>query len=494
MSHVHPRKICIESHSVKGTAPPALIKLLLVVLAGTLGLSGQSTDSTTLKRLKEFVDQIKVVDIHEHIGLNTSSLMGSRYENIGRMFSTSDVNFYSILSSDYLPADLISAGSPPIPLDWVLNSELQRLWQRHGKYLDLTRNTSYYSQLIDSFKILYDFREPYFTENNIAQLSKMIARNYEDKNRWVAKAFEKAGFDVMLVDQSWDQFKTGTDFPRFVPLMRIDQYLMAIGNREEYEKPGANPRNNPFLQAKKEGFEIRTLDYYLAFADRWFQIFSKKAAGAKCRMAYIRSLDFEDFPLDRARNLFAKPSSSLTPAEKKNLEDFMFHWSVQKLAKYDLPLQIHTGYTAGNRARLDNGQPLKLLNVLMKYPNEKFCLLHGAYPWYHELGALAKSFPNVYVDLVWLPQLSRHAAVEALQEWLDSVPYNKITWGGDEKNIDSAAGSLELGRSVVAQVLAERVDKGLMTEELARDVAVKIFRDNAIEIYKLKTKTHLGLD
>lgn len=445
----------------------------------------------TFERLKSFIDHIKVVDIHEHIGLKTSSLLGSRYQNIGRMFSAPNVNFYSVLASDYLPGDLVSAGAPPIRVDQVLAGDLDALWKTYGRYLDVTRNTSYYSQLVASFRLLYGFQEPYFTRENIAQLSKAISNNYKHKDRWVAAAFKKADFDIMLVDQSWDQFKTETDFSRFVPLMRIDQYLMAISDRDEYEKPGADPRNNPFYQAKKEGFAMKTLDDYLAFADHWFRIFSKTAVGAKCRMAYLRTLYFEDVPYERARELFARPSSSLNPAEKKSLEDFMFHWSVRKLQAYDLPLQIHTGYTAGNRAQLDNGQPMKLLNVLRKYPDEKFCLLHGSYPWYHEVGALAKSFPNVYIDLVWLPQLSRHAAVEALNEWLDSVPDNKIFWGGDEKNIESAAGSLELGRSVVGEVLAGRVDAGLMTEEVAKDVAVKIFRDNAIEAYKLRSKTHL---
>jgi hypothetical protein len=38
---------------------------------------------------------------------------------------------------------------------------------------------------------------------------------------------------------------------------------------------------------------------------------------------------------------------------------------------------------------------------------------------------------------------------------------------------------------VVAQVLAERVSSGRMTNGLAREVAGAIFRDNAIRFYKL---------
>jgi hypothetical protein len=38
----------------------------------------------------------------------------------------------------------------------------------------------------------------------------------------------------------------------------------------------------------------------------------------------------------------------------------------------------------------------------------------------------------------------------------------------------------------VATVLSERVDKGWMTEEMAMEIALRIFRDNAMEVYKLE--------
>ncbi|MBT4510953.1 MAG: hypothetical protein HOC20_01910, partial [Chloroflexi bacterium] len=67
-------------------------------------------------------------------------------------------------------------------------------------------------------------------------------------------------------------------------------------------------------------------------------------------------------------------------------------------------------------------------------------------------------------------------------------PYNKFFWGGDCSVIEGSVGALEFGKSVVVQVLAERVALGLMTEELAMDVSLKIFRDNAIDFFKLGIK------
>ena len=95
-------------------------------------------------------------------------------------------------------------------------------------------------------------------------------------------------------------------------------------------------------------------------------------------------------------------------------------------------------------------------------------------------------FPNVYLDLVWLPQISRQAAVLAIDELLDLVPYNKFFWGGDCAFIEESVGSLDFGKEVVAEVLAKRVERGFMSEVLARDVALKIFRENANDLFKLK--------
>jgi predicted TIM-barrel fold metal-dependent hydrolase len=97
-------------------------------------------------------------------------------------------------------------------------------------------------------------------------------------------------------------------------------------------------------------------------------------------------------------------------------------------------------------------------------------------------------FPNVYLDLVWLPQISREKAVLALDEMLDCVPYNKLFWGGDCAFIEESTGSLDFAKSVVAETLSKRIDRGLLTEDVAYDIVKRIFRENAVEIFKLEEK------
>jgi hypothetical protein len=97
-------------------------------------------------------------------------------------------------------------------------------------------------------------------------------------------------------------------------------------------------------------------------------------------------------------------------------------------------------------------------------------------------------FPNVYLDIVWLPQITREHAILALDEMLDCVPYNKFFWGGDCGLIEESVGSLEYGKEVLAEVLSRRVDRGLMSMEVADDIARGMFRENAIRVFKLEQK------
>jgi hypothetical protein len=102
--------------------------------------------------------------------------------------------------------------------------------------------------------------------------------------------------------------------------------------------------------------------------------------------------------------------------------------------------------------------------------------------------ALGKIFPNVFLDLVFLPQISKEAAIRTLHEILDCIPYNKIFWGGDCRIIEESVGSLQIAKEVILQVLIERLDKGLISEKIALDIVSRIFRENAIEVFKLKEK------
>ena len=123
--------------------------------------------------------------------------------------------------------------------------------------------------------------------------------------------------------------------------------------------------------------------------------------------------------------------------------------------------------------------------ALFSSPDVKFILFQRGFPWTGEHAALGKMFRNAYLDLVWLSQISREETVNALDVIFDGVLYNKNLWGGDCKFIKESVGSLEYEKDIVAEVLAKRVDGGMMTRLVACEIMKRIFWKNAIEVFAL---------
>ena len=444
----------------------------LIFLLPYVFFSCTNTQETTYNRLKAYIDSIKVINTHEH-------------QRTFEQYSGEKCNFYSILAFTYLQSDLISAGAPMLTADDANIGDLGKLWETCGPYLNFCRNTSYYGHLLAGFRLLYGYNESYLTKEGIENLSQQIASNYSRLDDWYGEAFTIAGFELLLVDQYWDNFNMDLDSRYFALVFNINSIATALVNRTIEYRENTPAEQNFYKLAEKDGFSIKNLDDYLDYCNHIFHKFiDHGVVCVKNSMAYGRTLYYPYVSYEEAKRLFDGPLESLSEADKKALVDFMFHWIIQKCIEYDLPIQIHTGYLAGNGNVLENSHPLKLNNLFLSYPKAKFILFHGGFPWTGEYAAMGKMFPNVYLDLVWLPQISRERAVLSLDEMLDCVPYNKFFWGGDCHFIEESAGSLEFGRDVVAHVLTKRVERGLLTEDIAKDIALKIFRENAMTVFR----------
>lgn len=432
----------------------------------------QNPAQQTYQSIKQEIDQIKVINAHEH-------------QHRPEEFGDHDFGFYHVLATTYLSSDIRSAGAAFGDMNELDSLDLEELWQRLGEGLNYSRNTSYYNHFIKGVEKLYGFNDLYFTRENIAVLDGQIRNNYQDYENWLDHAFQQAGFELMFVDQYWNPYNCDLDERYFALVFHINPLVMEASSRPEKDQA----RRGIYEQASVEGYSIHKFEDYLTYCDHLFhKNVANHAVCVKNSMAYSRSLDYENVPYETAESLFNRSSASLTPQEAKKIQDFMFHWVIRKSIEYDLPVQIHTGYLAGNGNVLENGRPVKLNNLFLEYPEAKFVLFHGGYPWTGEYAALAKMFPNVYLDIVWLPQITREHAILALDEMLDCVPYNKFFWGGDCGLIEESVGSLEYGKEVLAEVLSRRVDRGLMSMEVARDIARGMFRENAIRVFKLEEK------
>ena len=217
-------------------------------------MSCAPTNSDTIRaRLKDYIDTIKVVDTHEHQRWDPQD-------------DGHDINFYTILSGSYLRADLVSAGAPPLRAEEINKGDLEALWETYGPSLDFARATSYYGQFLAGFRHLYGYDAPYFTKEGIQSLSEKITVNYQDRDTWYAEAFDKAGFEIMFVDQYWAPFNTKLDPRYFALVLNIGNVATAITRRTIEYPEDAPPSVNLYRLAEEEGFSIQTLEDYLALS------------------------------------------------------------------------------------------------------------------------------------------------------------------------------------------------------------------------------------
>jgi len=435
-------------------------------------LSSACKDETQKARthLEDYANSLKVINTHEH-QLNPLS------------FDYPEFNYFSLLKNSYLEFDLVSSSGIPLSDSLLKNATVEQLFDIYKDFLEYSSITSFAQQFFKGISVLYDIPFNGYDRKQIIRVSDAIKTNYRNYSAWFESSFNKAGFEIMLIDQFWPyDFDVDTSYFRLV--FNTNQVVSGV-TRIENEKPELLYLED-FLQSKGPGFRITSLEHYLEYLDYMFKKAKEKnALCLKNSMAYTRSIDFTEVSAQEAGKLFDK-LPDISGAEKKLLEDFIYHQVINKSIEYDLPVQIHTGYLAGNGNMLENSDPLKINDLFLKYPEAKFIIFHGGYPWTSQVISLAKMFPNVYYDLVWLPQISFTAACSALDEVLDCVPYNKIMWGGDARFIEEAAGSLIYGKEVVVEVLARRVGNGSITTEKAEEILRKIFRENAIEVFDIK--------
>lgn len=451
---------------------------LLLILAFLCGCQGSFNRESAYERILEYSNELLVINTHEH-------------QHEPAEYDIDTANFFHLLHGTYLMQDLISAGGSRLEIKEIDSISLDDQWEIFRDPLDFSRSTSYYAHFIQGFQKLYDFDELYFTVSNVKDLSAQVFSNYSDFDDWYSRAFKQAGFEIMFNDQYWKPFNVDIDTRYFALVFHVNAIVYDIGKRPE---PGGNIVWT-YKYAAEDGFEIESLEDYLNYCEFLFQKnMEHNAVCLKNSMAYGRSLDYGEVSYEEAERLYEVPSSRLTDLERKKLEDFMFHWIIEKSIEHELPIQIHTGYLAGDGNTLENSRPTKLNKLFIKYRDAQFVLFHGGYPWTSEFVALGKMFPNVYLDLVWLPQISREKAVLTLDEMLDCVPYNKIFWGGDCAFIEESTGSLEFAKSVLAETLSKRIERGLLTEEVACDIVKRVFSTNAIEVFSLEEKLAISSD
>jgi predicted TIM-barrel fold metal-dependent hydrolase len=102
------------------------------------------------------------------------------------------------------------------------------------------------------------------------------------------------------------------------------------------------------------------------------------------------------------------------------------------LQKNNIPLTMHMGTTFGRNAPIDEGRPLNVDTVAMRYPDLKMIMAHMGHPWYEECIVVIRKQPNVYAEvsaLHYRPWQFYNILICAQEYTVHNR--NKIFWGTD---------------------------------------------------------------
>jgi uncharacterized protein len=435
---------------------------LAAVTACAGSLMGDDIKRTEIyRRIRTELDAVRAIDTHDHLR-PFDEIPGRDLTDRGR-----GMTLHSVWAGSYY------GWINPLSR-WPDGATFDAWWAGAKHNFADARATSFYRYLLPAFQDLYGVDFETMNDEQARQVNDRIFENYQS-NKWLEHVVtERANIELMLIDPYWARFKFERPYRFGVPVLNVT--TMVDGH---HEGSFASQLDSPYHFARESGKEIRSLDDYLATLDAIFQrAVAADAVCLKTTLAYQRTLDFQNVPRERADTIFGRAKDQLTPQEIKDFQDFIMWRLCELSAKHNLPFQIHTG-----QARIQGSNPMLLVDMIATNPKTKFVLFHGGFPWVGETGVIAMRHKNVWVDSVWLPQLSYTMARRAYQEWLEMMPSDRIMWGADTVQAEGIYAATVWTRQCLAEALAEKVERGELREEQALRIGRQILRENALKLF-----------
>jgi hypothetical protein len=296
---------------------------------------------------------------------------------------------------------------------------------------------------------------------------------------------------------------TGVHPPRFRWVPYVDALLFPLDNSALANTPDRKqffPLEDrlraQYLQQANLKTLPPTLDLYLSklVTPILEQQKSQGAVAEKFEVAYLRPFGFDDTPNPEAARIYATllHTPHPDPGQYKRLQDFLFRYIAQECGRLNLPVHIHTTSGGGGYFDIAGDNPL-LLEPLFNDPSLRktnFVLLHGGWPFIHEIGSLLQK-PNVYLDLSQQSlMISPRTMSTWLREWIELFP-EKILYATDAYPYSQSMGWEEAAyianqniRTSLGMALTGMLQDKQITPAQAEKLAHMVLHANAEALYK----------
>jgi len=418
-----------------------------------------------LAELKQRVDTTPMVDSHEHLQDEVDRLNDN--QNCMRLFR------------NYIGDDFASAG---LIYETVFGKEALKedpivLWRRLEPYWNAVKHGGYARAAQITFKELYGIDK--LEERVIPQLQQAFEK-LSVKGFYEKILREHCRLESCQVMRTGFPFTETTQPTLLLQDICISDFQFGPVDAELTKRVGIT--------------ELKNLNDYHDFLRRWFKKYGPYATAVKCGIAYNRGLDFEKVPAELAEMPFKKrvENARLNAEETKLLQDHLFWFCADLADEYDLPVKLHTGHYAGS-----NYMPFSRVaknveqaaDLCVRSPKTRFMFMHTAYPFGHELIAVAKHFTNALIQTCWAWIIDPVGTKNFLKQYIVTAPTNKINlFGGDYHHVENVVGHARIARNGLYAALSELVDEGYIDREEAFDLAEALLRRNGRRMFNLEKK------
>ena len=412
---------------------------------------------TTLTRaLIEAISELEVIDAHEHLWPEEYHL---QYEQ--------DV----LTLIQYSLADIEVAGASPKEVDLLRahregpKAPLDERWAIFRKYLPLIKDTAPIRALFIALRDIYGCEE-------------LSDESYRAVSAQIQAARRPGIYDEALRKRCKIRAVLNQN-PRVV---RSDGFLLPIRNLNELGPLDHRPAMDSL--AEQSGVRISKLDDVLAAMKAVFDSWEANGAvGVKRAGTALTKPTAEE----ARASLIKVLESTQSTQDALPLQHFVENEFIAEAGRRGWPVCVHTGLWAGAWADMRVAHPEHLIEIALRHRETRFDVYHAGVPWVSTVGIMGRQLPNLWLNLCWTHVISPVMARRALDEWLDVVPVNKIiAWGGDYwMSLEKVYGHLVMARQNIAEVLAGRVERGLLSEQRALEIAGMMLRGNVEGLYGL---------
>lgn len=419
--------------------------------------------------LLKLINETPTVDIHTHVKPGAPQAR-SLYEMIGYHFVT---------------ADLDCAGMPEEAVTKNKLTDFERV-ERMIPYFKYCRNTGTYQCLEAILTDLYDIEDPLGA--NWKRSFEAVERSAADSN-WGNKVLkEYCNLDRIVVDYA-----------------------------ERVDKPILDPSFSSFtLERGALSFRADTVDQILDFVKGKYigsaeelrqavrQYIDAKVPPCVASVTTGLEADF-NFPevhdseidsfLMKSRSneismeVWWGSNRSANLHNRLKMQSFIFHEAMKVYEERGLRVILAIGARAmhfNNKSFTihspDTAQ--RLGEIAFRYKKTQLFIINCSRALAHELTIMSKMVPNICLAGYWWHGMYPDYVGLALGEKLDVIPYNKIMgFFSDAYMAEWVYGKMSLVRKETARILADKIERGYYTEEMAADIIRKIFYENPLRMY-----------